>query len=151
MCRVRISHLSSGSTSVRFIAHPSAIPHARHWAAEQARVHGFAPHSVHTVELLVTEAVTNAVMHGPPAGAVQVSLDPTGATLRVSVRDDSDALPVLRTPPPTALSGRGVLLIDRLADAWGVQPHTDGGKTVWFEVVREEGTVPGPRNPHAAG
>lgn len=135
---MRLSHLSPGSTFVRFVAALSMIPHARHWAGEQARAHGVGLRAVRTIELLATEAVTNAVVHGPTAGTVEVTVDERGPDLRVCVRDDGDAVPVLRDPVPGEIGGRGVLLIDRLSRAWGVQRHRGGGKTVWFDIPRAD-------------
>ena len=128
---------------MRFIAALSMIPHARHWAADQARAHGVALNAVRTIELLATEAITNAVVHGPRAGTVEVTVDQRGPNLRVGVRDSSDAWPVLRDPASGELSGRGVLLIDRLSRAWGVQTHRGGGKTVWFDVPNADAPAPG--------
>lgn len=139
---MRISHQSPGSTFVRFIAALSMIPHARHWAGEQARAHRVGLRTVRTIELLATEAVTNAVVHGPPAGTVEVTVDQRGPHLRVGVRDGSDAVPVLRDPAPGEIGGRGVLLIDRLSHAWGVERHHGGGKTVWFDVPRGDRPAP---------
>ena len=84
-------------------------------------------------ELLTTEVVTNAVRHGGPPITLEVACDgSTGMTVRVTdgKRDD----PVLRHAGPYDESGRGVLLVDLLSAAWGVEPSADGGKTVWFSL-----------------
>jgi hypothetical protein len=55
--------------------------------------------------------------------------------LRVAVRDDNPALPVVgHHPDLTAESGRGLLLVSTLADDWGVESTESGGKAVWFEL-----------------
>jgi anti-sigma regulatory factor (Ser/Thr protein kinase) len=143
MGAVRLSHLSPGSFLVRFIAALSMIPHARHWVADRAREGGVALQAVRIIELLATEAITNAVIHGPPGGTIEVTVGQHGPNLRVGVRDGSDTWPVLRDPAPGTIGGRGVLLIDRLAHAWGVQAHRGGGKTVWFDVPRADRPAPG--------
>ena len=86
------------------------------------------------VALLTTEAVANAVVHGPDDGPVEVDVVCTERSVRVSVTDASPMLPILRVVEPTAPGGRGVMLIDRLASSWGVDHAGRGGKTVWFEV-----------------
>jgi anti-sigma regulatory factor (Ser/Thr protein kinase) len=86
--------------------------------------------------LLVSELVTNAVVHaGSPA---VVSLDADLERIKVAVADrDAGGSPGTGTEPdPSSSSGRGVLLVDRLAARWGVEPHCEG-KSVWFELPRE--------------
>ncbi len=87
---------------------------------------------VETAQLLVSELVTNAVMHA--ASPVQVTLEMGERELLVEVADTSDAPVVPRdlgATALTALSGRGLLLVDRLAKEWGTQKRTPG-KSVWF-------------------
>jgi anti-sigma regulatory factor (Ser/Thr protein kinase) len=86
---------------------------------------------VATVELLTSELVTNAVLHGKgePVLAVEVDED----RVRVAVHDDLPEVPVVRNPGPLAASGRGMQLIDTLAARWGVEPD-EKGKDVWFEL-----------------
>lgn len=81
--------------------------------------------------LVVSELVTNAVVHaGTP---VTVDADLEGGCLRVSVGDGSPEVPVLRDVEPTATSGRGLRIVEQLADRWGIDPG-DRGKAVWFEL-----------------
>jgi anti-sigma regulatory factor (Ser/Thr protein kinase) len=83
-------------------------------------------------ELLTSELVTNAVRHGREAFTVIVRYD--GSWLRVEVGDGSPAVPTLTEPGADALGGRGVFLVDRLADRWGTQATADG-KRVWFDLA----------------
>lgn len=85
------------------------------------------------VELLVSELVTNAVLHASsaPRLAVRVESD----VVRVEVYDADPTLPVLRTPDAERAGGRGMHLVTSLATRWGAEPH-EGGKVVWFEVSR---------------
>ena len=53
--------------------------------------------------------------------------------MRVEIDDPSSEVPVVRHPDAADEHGRGVLLVDQLSNAWGVDPRTDG-KTVWFEL-----------------
>ncbi|MDB1086590.1 ATP-binding protein [Streptomyces sp. ACA25] len=100
-------------------------------------------------ELLATELATNAVRH--TAGPASLHLDWTCPALRVSVRDRSPGLTFARggvpggphpLPPQDAIDGRGLLLLDVLADRWdgcalGDGPWGPGGKTIWFELLWE--------------
>ena len=84
------------------------------------------------VELLVSELTANAVLHAGSPFDLDVELD--GAVVRLAVRDDEVDVPRLRSAEPSAVSGRGLLIVDRVADRWGVDagPH---GKVVWCEVT----------------
>ena len=96
--------------------------------------------------LLVSELVANAVRHGAAAdgaGDVVLRVLPgREGVLRVEVDDASADLPPSSSDPgPRAESGRGLLLVDELAQRWGAQP-IPGGKRVWFEVCgRDEEAV----------
>ena len=83
--------------------------------------------------LLVTELVTNAVLH---AGSdVEVSVDaPAGDHIRVEVFDESPVAPSPRRHSLTAATGRGLQLVAELARAWGVDPVPDG-KRIWFTLT----------------
>lgn len=90
------------------------------------------------VQLLVSELVTNAVVH---AGSdVEVAVRLLGDSLRIEVLDRAPATQLRpSTPPDEAESGRGLLLVETMATAWGVEA-LDGGKVVWFEVARPDRT-----------
>ncbi|MCX5193657.1 ATP-binding protein [Streptomyces sp. NBC_00249] len=85
-------------------------------------------------ELLITELVTNALVHTEQGAEVSASI--RAARLRVEVRDFNAHKP--RPYVPSAddgTHGRGLLLVEALADAWGVDPLALGrGKVVWFEL-----------------
>ncbi|EPJ41609.1 hypothetical protein STAFG_1340 [Streptomyces afghaniensis 772] len=87
------------------------------------------------VELGVTELLANVVQHVPDRRCALLLLrQPAG--VRVEVTDGSDRLPV--SPDrldPEAEGGRGLLLLDAMADKWGVSLWRGGGKTVWFECA----------------
>lgn len=91
-----------------------------------------------TVTLLVSELVTNAVVHGGSDVEVLVRLLP--ASVRVEVMDSSAVTPVPRAAAEEDTSGRGLALVESLARRWGVDPVAGGGKTVWFEVDRGNGS-----------
>lgn len=118
-----------------FDARLDAIPMSRRWVVDYARRTGCTEAAQRTLALLTTEAVTNAVQHGPPGGEVTVSVSVVDGGLRVAVGDQSPALPALRRVGPSAAGGRGVMLIDRLATAWGVEPYDGTAKVVWFLIT----------------
>jgi CheY-like chemotaxis protein len=92
------------------------------------------------VQLLVSELVTNAVVHARSDAQVAVRLLPDA--LRIEVVDRGRPhLPAPSVPERAdAESGRGLFLVEQLATAWGVEP-IDGGKSVWFEVRRPDSPV----------
>ncbi|MEU1277262.1 ATP-binding protein [Streptomyces sp. NPDC005805] len=92
-----------------------------------------------TVALLVAELAGNAVRHGHVSGRdflLRVRADGRCGRVRVEVSDASDELPPVTatTPADDEVSGRGLLLIDALADRWGAEKRDPVGKTVWAEV-----------------
>ena len=89
------------------------------------------------VVLLTSELVTNAVLHARTPVTVTVTREGDG--VRVSVADGSHVTPARRRTSATATTGRGLQLLDKLADHWAVDTDSHG-KTVWF-------TVSGDRDP----
>ncbi|UUU33061.1 ATP-binding protein [Streptomyces sp. CA-210063] len=96
--------------------------------------------------LVISELVTNAVTHGRAPGTsgrrVGMSIEKDGNVFRVEVRDtQSDAMPVLcEARIGLDGGGRGLWLVDSLADKWGVRPE-GVGKTVWAEKEFGAGNV----------
>lgn len=85
------------------------------------------------VLLLVSEVVANACMHA--GGPRSLLLHCTAERLRIEVTDGSTAVPVFHFPAdPARPGGHGLLIVERLAQAWGADP-VDGGKCVWVEVA----------------
>ncbi|NHC16481.1 ATP-binding protein [Motilibacter sp. E257] len=101
--------------------------------AEQLRAAGLES-TVADAQLAVSELVANAVIHARTPVTVRVEVMPPGA--RVSVHDESASLPVPAALGATAMSGRGLVLVDAVTAQWGVEPDLapGRGKTVWFEV-----------------
>lgn len=86
-----------------------------------------------TVQLLISELVTNVVVHTSSAPDVRVSL--LRDHIHVEVADSATDEAVAGTALPDAVSGRGLRLVSALASRWG-STRVAGGKVVWFDVAR---------------
>ena len=91
---------------------------------------------IETAVLLVSEVVTNALLHAGTPIDICATIDEDG--LRVEVADGSMHVPVRRRYAATAGTGRGMLMLEHLVDDWGVSRHRQG-KTVWFRLASPEG------------
>ncbi|WP_199552594.1 SpoIIE family protein phosphatase [Streptomyces sp. N35] len=93
------------------------------------------PEQVDSAVLLVSEMVTNVLVHtdGDALLIAEARGELGTRRLRVEVSDSSDDLPHKRRPGELASSGRGLVLMELLADAWGVDPRGQG-KSIWFEL-----------------
>jgi anti-sigma regulatory factor (Ser/Thr protein kinase) len=87
---------------------------------------------------LLTEVVTNAVLHAGTMLRVVLEQDAASGRLRCEVTDGSPAQPRVRRHSAEATTGRGLQLLESVATSWGVQP-VSGGKTVWFALDGEGG------------
>jgi len=105
------------------------VPLARHWATQRCAAH-LDDNGLQVVELLTTELVANAVLHGQPPLVLEV--DSTPGQLHVAVTDANLDPPLQRKAGPDATGGRGIALIAALATAWGYRPSPLGGKIIWF-------------------
>jgi two-component sensor histidine kinase len=89
------------------------------------------PRIMEAAALLASELVTNAVRHARTE--LTISIDTSRDGVRLEVHDDSPRMPELQRDP-SAGSGRGLLLVERIAESWGATPCF-GGKTVWVELT----------------
>ncbi|MFF5449089.1 SpoIIE family protein phosphatase [Streptomyces sp. NPDC012888] len=120
-------------------AEPERIASARHQVA--GLLHDWADaDQVDSAVLMVSEMVTNVLVHtdGDALLVAEAAGELGSRRLRVEVADGSDELPHKRHPGEMASSGRGVLLMEMLADRWGVDPRGDG-KSIWFELDERTG------------
>ncbi|TXS21443.1 ATP-binding protein [Streptomyces sp. ms191] len=112
----------------------TAVPEVRHALRAMLRKWG-GPGASDVAELLTSELVTNALIHTEQGAVVTATVVPDG--LRVEVRDYVSGLAGLPGPHvPIAddgTHGRGLVLVQALADSWGVEDH-GVGKVVWFEL-----------------
>ncbi|MFF2848279.1 ATP-binding protein [Streptomyces sp. NPDC058001] len=108
-----------------------AVPEARR-AVRELLSHWGRPDGAATAELLTSELVTNALVHTDQQAILTVTAGPS--RLRVEVRDFTGRRPKPRVPvADDGTSGRGLFLVEALADAWGVLGQ-GVGKVVWFEL-----------------
>jgi anti-sigma regulatory factor (Ser/Thr protein kinase) len=109
---------------------PASAATARDFLDDTLKTWG-CPALVDAGRLLVSELVTNAVLHARTE--ITVVLRATRKGVRVEVHDGSEVAPVVRHYEDEAMTGRGLSLVDDLAAKWGVDPY-EGGKAVWFEL-----------------
>jgi anti-sigma regulatory factor (Ser/Thr protein kinase) len=88
--------------------------------------------AIDRVLLLTSEVVTNAILHARTPLRLTASVDDGEVVVRVY--DSVASLPRRREYLPDAGTGRGLHLVEELADSWGVD-QTAGGKSVWFAVA----------------
>jgi anti-sigma regulatory factor (Ser/Thr protein kinase) len=108
-----------------------------------------------TAVLLVTELVANVVRHARATTAMRLRLHACRSGLLIEVHDGDPCHPRPRTPAALDESGFGFVLVEALADKWGVR-ETPLGKAVWAELDAAYGddtapTVPLPRGCHGTG
>ena len=113
--------------------HPTSVGAARRFVRDVLMSRQVSDGVVDTVELLTSEVVTNAIVHARSGPQLAVEVDDD--VVRVAVRDLSPELPVRRLGQVDDVSGRGVVIVEELASAWGVDRERDGAKRVWFEVA----------------
>ncbi|MGP4043564.1 SpoIIE family protein phosphatase [Streptomyces sp. 2A115] len=116
---------------------PEALTESRHMIRTAVGAWG-ARERVDEIELVADELITNALMHTEGSAVVTLRvLTGSHRRLRVEVEDASSALPRRREAGESGVSGRGLLLVDSLADQWGVEAR-GGGKCVWCEFMVPE-------------
>jgi anti-sigma regulatory factor (Ser/Thr protein kinase) len=114
-------------------AEPRAVWAARRQVADQLRAWGLPLDETtqYDIELLFSELITNAAKHTGAPCAVYLRWD--GKRIRVEVTDTDPQPPTVGEPDSEDETGRGLLLVQELAAAWGVEPDP-AGKRVWFEI-----------------
>ncbi|MFF8913633.1 ATP-binding protein [Streptomyces sp. NPDC015032] len=119
---------------------PAEVGRARRWARSRLIGSGIRDDEplAETLILLISELVTNAVVHTGCPAVLRMLFGSTGAagTVRVEVADASCRPPQQRHAAGEDTGGRGLELVDGLADRWGWQPE-GAGKRIWCEVDRD--------------
>ena len=116
----------------RFDPDITAVSEAREFVVRS--LDGRPPSVVEVVSLLVSELVTNAVLHAKSDFEVDVREAVHGG-VRVEVTDFGGGEPVARGPAPSEPRGRGLQIVESLASRWGVERDDLGDvTTTWFEI-----------------
>lgn len=113
----------------------------RHWVVRVAASVGVTGMANQVVELLSSELLANAVLHGTRQEGdtpLRIELTRDDDVVRVAVTDAVSARPVVLHPEPVAPAGRGMAIVEAMSQRWGVVEHPAGGKTVWFELDLDE-------------
>ncbi|MFJ3669349.1 SpoIIE family protein phosphatase [Streptomyces sp. NPDC090106] len=114
---------------------PQAVGHARRFTRRTLRSWNVPADALDSVLLVVSELVTNALVHTD--GRVRLDLTLVNQRLRVAVADSSPRTPAKpRSIGWEATGGRGILLVSAMSAAWGTVP-VSGGKQVWSEITLE--------------
>ncbi|MFE3828411.1 ATP-binding protein [Streptomyces sp. NPDC059092] len=117
---------------------PESVRAARRYVREFVAYHlpDTGETCVDDLQLVVSELVTNAVRYGTePGDSVLVVLAVTDTCVRVEVRDPVRRRPRFRVASQERDRGRGLLIVEALAECWGVADRPFG-KAVWAEVAR---------------
>lgn len=118
--------------AIRLAAHPRSATQARHRVV--VAVGGrLGEQAAHALGLLVSEVVTNAILHGGGGGELDLSVATSDHAIRVEVVNSGPGfVPRPRALAPDAIGGWGLYLVEQLASSWGVS--CSDRTTVWFEL-----------------
>lgn len=120
-------------------SHPHTVSTVRRWAA--AELAGLTDEILGDILLVITELVSNAYDHGGGPCFIRLARKQHPWLVAVEVEDTNTLAPTvgLSRFGTTSHRGNGLVLVDRLATAWGVTPHVDtGGKTVWARFTQKD-------------
>ena len=120
-------------TSRRFPADPGSARAARRFVVQAA---GDVPSGLRdAIAVMIGELAMNAVQHARTE--FEVTVDLAGGILRVEVTDSGHGHPAAAPmPPPESPRGRGLPIVDGLADAWGIiSSRHDQGNGIWFQIA----------------
>ena len=111
---------------------PSSATRAREVARQQL-TGSYSADVLDAAVLVVTELVTNAILHARTR--LRLTIEARPATVRIVVKDSTPSvLPQRMHLEPDAVTGRGLALVEHLSTSWGVDV-TGSGKVVWSEIA----------------
>ena len=118
------------SCEISLTGQPLSVSRSRDFVRSHLVEHGLS-HLTDDVELVVSELATNATLHAQTP--FKVSLYAFENTLLLEVEDGSRTGPSQVFGQVLDTNGRGIAIVSLLSQDWGVDAHTDGGKSVWAE------------------
>jgi anti-sigma regulatory factor (Ser/Thr protein kinase) len=124
--------MSTRSASIDLPPTAGSVPVARRLVQDVLRAWQ-APHDREDAALLATELVANVVDHVQGEANLTLELSMSDEWLRIAVVDGSAIRPVVQELSHDRPRGRGLRLVESIADRWGADDH-DGGKRVWFDL-----------------
>jgi anti-sigma regulatory factor (Ser/Thr protein kinase) len=113
--------------------HASSVRRARRIAVSFAHDRG-GDRVTQDLALVTSELVSNAIRHADQA--ITLAFRVVQDRVRVEVFDDGDGVPGLQAPHPSMETGRGLVIVAGVAEAWGTRAAAGRGKTVWAELPR---------------
>jgi anti-sigma regulatory factor (Ser/Thr protein kinase) len=147
-------HTEVSESSVVLLPYrPASVAAARWRLAAELRQAGVADPAVGDASLVLTELLSNAILHASPLGGttVRVTWALAEGWVEVAVSDGGgETEPETQHPPPSATGGRGLAIVEHLSHCWGV--HTsERGTTVWAVMPAPEDAAPAPDAPAGKG
>ena len=118
--------------AVELMGRPASVRKARCFTADVLADDGVEASVIEVAVLLVSELVTNAVVHA--RGPICLTVHTDAHWVRIEVEDPGHRRPVLRAATLDAVDGRGLLVVDKLATDWGTEQRAT--QIVWFEIAR---------------
>lgn len=128
---IHAATLPTVAASLALEADPAAARTARRFLHEYCSTWG-CEGITDAAELVVSELVTNAVVHACTASLLRLRIG--DGHLRVELLDRAGTAPEPQRPGDTEEHGRGLMLVAALSSAWGIDPHP-AGKLVWAELA----------------
>ena len=133
------------SSVVHLPCAPASVALARRALSDDLRAAGVFDHAVRDAALVISELLSNAILHAYPLPGerLQVAWAVDGSSVEVAVSDGGSAtVPHAGHPLPSSISGRGLSIVEHLCLTWGVRAD-DVGLTVWAVLAapRCDGTV----------
>jgi anti-sigma regulatory factor (Ser/Thr protein kinase) len=119
--------------AVELLGRPASVRKARGFTADVLADDGVEASVIELAVLLVSELVTNAVVHA--RGPICLTVHTDAHWVRIEVEDAGHRRPALRAATLDAVDGRGLLVVDKLATDWGTEQRATH-KVVWFEIAR---------------
>jgi anti-sigma regulatory factor (Ser/Thr protein kinase) len=119
--------------AIDLLGRPASVRKARVFTGDALADGGVEASVIEVAVLLVSELVTNAVVHA--GGTVWVTVHADARWVRIEVQDQGRGRPVLRPARQNQTEGRGLGLVDKLATNWGTERRATH-KVVWCEIAR---------------